>query len=458
MALNVLLVQSDAHGARTVREALAPSAHYDIDWVDCCALGLARLHALGRQSTTRPKGIAVMLVELSLTDAVGLDIIDRLHAASPAIPIVILTPTRDATMAEAGLQRGAQDFLLKERVDDYVLPKTLAAVIARAAAADTLVEARERAQITLNSIGDAVLCTDTAGNVSYLNLVAERLTGWPSAEAIGQPCDTVLQIVDSTTGATTPNPLKAAARADKTLGLPSASLLIRRDGVALPIEDSSAPIHDRDGAVVGAVMVFHDVSTARAMTDRLAHFAQHDSLTNLPNRLLLHDLFTHELLAAKRHATVLAVLYLDLDRFKEINDSLGHAAGDQLLKTVAARLLECVRASDTVCRLGGDEFVIVLSEVAHARDAAICAEKVLHSLRFPVVVDGHEVRISTSIGIAIFPDDGNDVGSLLQNADSAMYAAKGLGRDNYNFYRRELNTAANERRLVDERRPAASIA
>ncbi len=449
MAVNVLLIQEDAHGASVVHDALSRKKWYGIEWVRTCALGLDRLRTVGRQSTTVSDGIAVILVDLSVPDGAGMEFIDRLRAASPAIPIVILSPSQDEAVAEAALQRGAQDFILKEHVDDYVLPKTLAAVIDRADMADALFNEKERAQITLNSIGDAVISTDVTGNVLYMNLVAERLTGWASAEALGQPADAVLRIIDSATGATVLNPMKTAAHHDTTVGLPSTCLLVRRDGVELPIEDSSAPIHDRSGGVVGAVMVFHDVSATRALTHRLAYSAQHDSLTKLPNRLLLNDLFTMALMMAKRQNTVLAVLYLDLDRFKHINDSVGHAVGDRLLQAVALRLIECVRASDTVCRLGGDEFVIVLSEVAHAEDAAVCAEKILQSLRVPLVMDGQELHISSSIGIAIFPSDGAEVEVLLKNADSAMYEAKGLGRDNYQFYRRELNSGADERQFLE---------
>lgn len=443
------MIQADAHGAAIVCDALAQNKRYEIDWVQSCAVGLERLRAAGRQSNAELDGIAVILVDLSLPDGTGMELIDRLHAASPTIPIVILSHAQDEAVAEAALQRGAQDFILKERVDDYVLAKILAAAIDRAEVADALFDEKERAQITLNSIGDAVISTDVAGNVSYLNVVAERLTGWPSAEALGQPFESVLKIIESATGMTVLNPMKAAALQDATGRLPGACVLIRRDGVEVPIEDSSAPIHDRAGVVVGAVMVFHDVSTARALTHRLAYFAQHDSLTGLPNRVLLNDLFMQALLTAKRHNTVLAVLYLDLDRFKHINDSLGHAVGDRLLQAVALRLTECVRASDTVCRLGGDEFVIVLSEVAHAEDAAVCAEKILESLRVPNVIEGHEIHISSSIGIAICPGDGDEVEVLLRNADSAMYEAKGLGRDNSQFYRRDLNSGANERQLLE---------
>jgi len=215
------------------------------------------------------------------------------------------------------------------------------------------------------------------------------------------------------------------------------------------IEDSSAPIHDRYGRVTGAVMVFHDVSAARALTLKLAYVAQHDTLTDLPNRALLNDRLKQAITHALRHHTALALLYLDLDRFKHIYDSLGHLVGDQLLQTVALRLTECVRATDTVCRLGGDEFVILLSEVAHEQDAAVSADKLLQSIRTPYVLDDHELHVTASIGIVVHPGDGIEVETLLQNADSAMYEAKNRGRNNYQFYRSDLNSSAIEHQLLE---------
>jgi diguanylate cyclase (GGDEF)-like protein len=240
-----------------------------------------------------------------------------------------------------------------------------------------------------------------------------------------------------------------ATHENKTVGLPPTCILIRRDGIESPVEDSSAPIHDRRGQVTGAVMVLHDVSTARALTLKLAYVAQHDSLTDLPNRALLNDRLTQAITVAHRRHSALAVLYVDLDRFKHINDSLGHAVGDRLLQSAALRLSDCVRASDTVSRLGGDEFVILLSEVTHAHDAALCAEKVLQALRMPYVMDEHELHITASIGIVIYPGDGTEVEALLQNADSAMYEAKDRGRNNYQFYRSELNSSATRRQTLE---------
>jgi diguanylate cyclase (GGDEF)-like protein len=196
-------------------------------------------------------------------------------------------------------------------------------------------------------------------------------------------------------------------------------------------------------------MVFHDVSTTRALSLNLSHQAQHDGLTDLPNRMLLDDRLTHAMVIARRHGMKLAVLYLDLDRFKSINDSLGHAIGDRLLKNVAQRLLGCVRGSDTVSRQGGDEFVILLSELAAGQDAAISAEKVLRALSGAFDIDGHQLHVSASVGIAIYPEDGEDAVSLLKHADFAMYHAKDCGRNNFQFFREDMNVRAQERQSIE---------
>ena len=182
---------------------------------------------------------------------------------------------------------------------------------------------------------------------------------------------------------------------------------------------------------------------------KLAYLAQHDALTDLPNRAMLNDRLTQAIIMAQRHHTALAVLYLDLDHFKHTNDSLGHIIGDRLLQAVALRLSECVRASDTVSRQGGDEFVILLSEIAQAQDAAICAEKIIQAVKMPYVLDEHELYVTASVGIVIYPQDGTNVETLLRNADSAMYEAKTLDRNNYQFYRPDGNSAAIERQSLE---------
>jgi diguanylate cyclase (GGDEF)-like protein/PAS domain S-box-containing protein len=322
-------------------------------------------------------------------------------------------------------------------------------MVERAANVEALFEEKERAQVTLNSIGDAVMSTDVWGQVTYLNVVAENLTGWSRDAAVGHSLEEVFRIIDATTRQVMPNPLALAIQENKTVGLTPNCMLIRRDGVEAAIEDSAAPIHDRRGQVIGAVIVFHDVSTARALSLRMSYLAQHDSLTDLPNRILFSDRLTEAIAMARRYRRKLAVLYLDVDRFKHINDSLGHDIGDRLLQSMAARLHACVRSSDTVSRQGGDEFVVLLSEVTRVEDAAVSADKILHALGMPHRIDEHDLHLTVSIGIASYPDDGTEAEVLLKNADFAMYHAKESGRNNYQFFKPEMNVRAVERQSLE---------
>ncbi len=448
---NILLIQGDGQDAQSVRDALANSSDraFRVEWVKSCALGLERLAAQPLHDRDGPNAISAILVDLMLPDLAGLGSVDRLVTAAPQIPIIVLCSMQDELVAKEAIQRGAQDYLLKEHLNNYLLPKTLAGVIERASITEALFDERERAQVTLNSIGDAVISTDVEGRISYMNSVAERLTGWPLKEASGRPLEEVFKIIDAEMRTTIANPTAKATEENATVGLPPTCILIRRDGEESAIEDSFAPIHNRRGHITGAVMVFHDVSTARALTLKLAYMAQHDTLTDLPNRSLLNDRLGQAIGEAQRHHSALALLYLDLDRFKLINDSLGHLVGDHLLQSVALRLRECVRTTDTVSRLGGDEFVILLSEVAHEQDAAHCADKLLEAFRNPFALGDHELHVTASIGIVVHPGDGTAVETLLQNADSAMYEAKKHGRNNYQFYRADLNWTAGEQQALE---------
>ncbi|MFZ5510375.1 MAG: sensor domain-containing protein [Pseudomonadota bacterium] len=188
-----------------------------------------------------------------------------------------------------------------------------------------------------------------------------------------------------------------------------------------------------------------EVAEREQAEHQVRHLANHDALTGLPNRRLLHDRLGQALALAHRHQDRLAVLFIDLDRFKTINDSLGHHCGDELLKEVARRLGEALREGDTVSRLGGDEFVVVLTGLAEAGDAALVADKIVAALAVPHLIGGHELRVTPSIGISIYPDDGACAETLLRNADTAMYHAKDMGRNNYQFFAEEMNVALSRR-------------
>lgn len=295
----------------------------------------------------------------------------------------------------------------------------------------------EMAQITLDAIGDAVLVVDPRGKVIYLNTVAETMTGWPREEALGRPIEQVFFIFDGVTRERAPSPSQRAIDENRIVELALGSVLIRRDGIDLAIEDSAAPIHNRQGRTVGAVIVFHDARQSVPEIKRMSHQAQHDFLTGLPNRMLLRERLTQAIGMAGRHSKTIALLFLDLDYFKQINDSYGHGVGDHLLQEIAAEINECVRATDTVSRHGGDEFVILLTEIEEQQDAAQVAEKVLAQFAAPRFIDGHELTVTMSIGIATYPDNGLDAEALMTAADSAMYASKNNGRNSYQFFHKE---------------------
>jgi diguanylate cyclase (GGDEF)-like protein/PAS domain S-box-containing protein len=215
---------------------------------------------------------------------------------------------------------------------------------------------------------------------------------------------------------------------------------LRRDGAIFPQEISLTAI---EGG--GMVCVVRDITERTYAEEQIKHLAYHDALTGLPNRLLFKDRLTVALSHAQRDHTRLAVLFLDLDRFKVINDSLGHNIGDQLLQAVAARVQSCVRESDTVARLGGDEFTLLLPSLIRSEDAAPVAQKILEAVRYPFHLEGREFFITTSIGISLFPEDGLDAETLIKNADTAMYQAKEQGRDNYQLFNAYINAKALQR-------------
>jgi PAS domain S-box-containing protein len=320
-APRILLIGSDLAFADKLRTALAAA--------NCGLFDLSRVGNLseGLECLSK-KGIAAVLLELSLPDSEGIATFDKLFAAAPDIPILIVGYAIDEALAKKAVERGAQDYLLPAHIDRYSLPRALRNAIERKTIEDALYLEKERALITLNSIGDAVLCTDMSGNVTYLNVVAETMTGWPRQEAIGQPLGEVFRIIDGSTRKPAQDPMELATEQDKTVGLTANCILIRRDGWEFPIEDSAAPIHDRAGCVIGAVIVFRDVGAARAIALRMAYTAHHDAVTTLPNRLLFGDRVSQSIALARRQKRSMALIFLDLDRFKYINDSLGHATGD----------------------------------------------------------------------------------------------------------------------------------
>ena len=310
----------------------------------------------------------------------------------------------------------------------------------------------EAANVALDSIGEAVLRTDIRGDVMFLNRMAEKMTGWSREEALGRPVVEVLRVIDGMGGTTVPDAVESAMNGEKTAATTkngSNCILIRRDGLESGVEITVTVVHDRDGVVTGVVAAFHDVTMARARSLEMSHQAQHDALTDLPNRILFTDRLTQAISLAERQSKQLALMFVDIDHFKKINDSLGHAVGDKLLQSVASRLVACVRRTDTVSRLGGDEFVVLLSQVEREEDAAFSARKILRSLAEPHLIDSKSVDVSVSVGVSTYPTDGPDPESLMNKADTAMYEAKQHGRNNYQFFRPEMQAGLADRQLLE---------
>ncbi len=305
-------------------------------------------------------------------------------------------------------------------------------------------------RVTIDSIGEAVICADAQGKVTLLNPIAEKLTGWSLPEAVGLPMGEVFQIVDATTRNAIPHLTKKAVGQAPAMHLPENCILIDRYGNEIFIADSMAPIRTREGEDTGSVLVFRDVSASRALAVELAHSAQHDTLTGLPNRILLNDRVGQAIALAWRQKSQAAVLFLDLDGFKHINDSLGHPVGDKLLQSVAKRLQDCVRAPDTVSRQGGDEFVVLLQEVRRPEDAGDAAKRLLNAVAEVHCIEAHQVYVTGSIGVSLYPAHGKDAETLYKNADAAMYQVKKNGRRNYQFYAPDFNVHAEERYSIEQ--------
>ena len=299
---------------------------------------------------------------------------------------------------------------------------------------DQLFEEKELMRLTLQAIGDAVVCCNAAGHVTYLNPVAQRLTGWQGFDAAGRDVDEVIRLLPTDAGGNLGSPLRTAMQDDRPIAATRGVVEHRLSRQRFDVELSASPIADRHGHVTGAVAVLRDVTQAVAMAARMAHLAHYDALTDLPNRVLLQDRAQQAFAQAQRDGKHVAVMYLDLDGFKQVNDAMGHDVGDQLLVQWAKRLQAAVRQTDTVCRQGGDEFVLVLPGIHTAEQATVVARKIMQQCAAPFVLQGVEVTVGLSGGISVYPEHGQDLDELTRHADAAMYAAKQAGRNQVRFY------------------------
>ncbi len=307
-------------------------------------------------------------------------------------------------------------------------------------------EREQLAQMVFNHSPTGIVLTDDGHRILSLNPALSEMTGYDVSELLGQTMFALTHPLSDFS----PHQLECTLNAR---GLWNGELhVIRKDGGEFPAGVRVSRVHDpKQGKPSHHVWIVADITERKQNEERMRHIAQHDMLTGLPNRLNLLSRLSQLLPETRRYGRLLAMLFIDLDRFKIINDTLGHAAGDELLREVAIRLAGLVRETDFVARLGGDEFVVLLPSISQPNDAAIVAQKIIATLSAPIEAEGHELHTSPSIGISIFPDDGLDATSILKSADMAMYHAKSLGRNNFQFFSADMNRAAAERLSIEHR-------
>lgn len=311
----------------------------------------------------------------------------------------------------------------------------LQATLGRATQSEAaLAREKERAEVTLHSITDGVITTNASTQIQYMNPAAEQLTGWSNSEAYGLPLSSVIHLVHETTGLPLPNPMLTCLQNNAVEALNQNAALLRRDGERIAIETSAAPMYNDHNDVFGAVMVFQDVRHTRLLTHQLSYQASHDLLTGLYNRLKFEESLNALLADAASHPKDHALLYLDMDQFKIVNDTSGHVAGDELLKQVSAALHAEIRSEDTLARLGGDEFGVLLRNCPLEKAIQI-AEKMRHQIKeLRFAWQDKTFEIGVSIGVVAINENNLSSASILSAADLACYTAKDMGRNRIHIY------------------------
>jgi len=439
---SILFVENDPALEQSVRVMLNEQGLKDRS-LTC----VKTLHRATKHLAANP--VDMILLDMGLA-APGVGAIGRVRRAAPNASIVLLAGPEQETAAVEGIRNGAQEYLIKGQIGPFDLRRALIHADARNSVEEALLNERERAQLTLDCISDAVICTDNAGNLTLLNRAAEVMTGWSLGSVSGQLEPQARRAEDEANRTAILKLMADAALQNLAGSLSRSGVLVTRDEKDLFIEHSVGPIRDRAGQVTGAVIVVRDVSAARALVNKLSLAAQHDPLTGLANRRRLSHQLEQAILDARETKRQIAVLYLDLNGFKHVNDSLGHHIGDKLLQSVARRLLRCMRTPDLVARLGGDECIVLMQDLPNIGGAAVAAERILKALAEVHTIEHRQVRISGSIGVSVFPDDGLDEETLVANADTAMYQAKSGGLHGYEFFRPHMKLPAEEFRSLKE--------
>ncbi|MCQ4347147.1 EAL domain-containing protein [Pseudomonas stutzeri] len=437
--LRLLLIEDDEDDFLIIRDLLrqAGGLHYLLDWVDSFERGLSALDSGAHD---------LYLIDYRLGADSGLELVRHACERGMPQPLILLTGQDDSDLDARALELGAADYLVKGQFDGRLLGRSIRYALERAGSRARLNHSAARAallQRCLEASYNGVLIVDALAPeqpIIYVNPAFERITGYSQEEALGRNCR-FLQ------GSQTQQPAIAEIRRCLAEQREVHVVLrnFRKDGSAFWNDLYIAPVPDERGVVTHFIGVQNDISERKRFESELAYNASHDVLTGLPNRSLLEDRLLQGCQIARRYGRELAVMLIDLDGFKPINDTLGHAVGDRILVEVAQRMAEQIRPGDTLARLGGDEFVVVLPDLAHGEDALLVAERLIHSIARPYQFNELELHVTASIGITLSDGEIEQPMKLIQEADLAMYQAKQLGRNNYQWYTEHLNQEVSER-------------
>jgi diguanylate cyclase (GGDEF)-like protein/PAS domain S-box-containing protein len=406
----------------------------------------------------------LVLLDLHMPYVDGHDVMEHINSNNIDTSIIIVSGETSFEAARNACTQGAYDFLRKPYATDELIITINNALKEKrlhkqnSFMQQQLSESERLHKYMINTSPDIIYILDQDGYFTFINERIESLLGFSKEELVGKHYSFLVHHDDMEQARYVFNERRIGTRASKNVEL---RLKCKDEGTShhfnnrtLPIELSAMGMYTGDnkqkGNYTGTYGVARDITERKIAEDTINFQAYHDLLTKLPNRALLHDRLSLAINQAKRDDDELAVMFLDLDRFKNINDSLGHMIGDELLQQVSIRLKECIRAGDTLARFGGDEFTLMLPKLHNGRqDAGKLAEKITHTLKHPFVIDGHELYVSASIGIALYPQDGSNINSLIKHADVAMYHVKGQGKNGYQFYSNDMNIPYIEKLSMD---------
>jgi len=422
----ILIVEDEGLIARDI-ENMVRNAGYEI-----CGVASSGEESIAMADDTQPD---LILMDIILRgDMDGVEAAEKIREQND-VPVIYLTAHTDENTLQRAKLTEPLGYTLKP-VEQKELMTVIEMALYKHQMELKLKEREEWLSTILKSIGEGVVATDQLGNITFMNPVAEKLTGWSQGESIDKPITSVLHLVDEDSGKLLRVSIPELI-CEQIRNPVDGNVLIVNYEEKVPIELNATIIKDAKDNISGLVLVLYDITERKLYEEKLRHNAIHDHLTELPNRSLFFDRLNMALAQAQRDAHRLAILMLDLDEFKKVNDTHGHNAGDRLLQSVSYRLIHMFRKGDTIARLGGDEFVLLLPEIPSIDVAKNVAERVVLSFQKPFELGDLKLTITASVGIAVYAEDGNDADTLIKSADIAMYRAKADGRNRFHVYSRE---------------------